>query len=210
MSEVKKTDELTKSILIFVRDHWALVASVGYLYLSIMGMSQAYFFYHSFGINIFEFSELNDFALAAFKEPKTLLYGLGIVVYVGVVSLVAQLYIKMRASKSDGERNLTGILQKQMKAMTVMVVPVILLVPVILPNMVNDSYDDFWKDEYVSNKGNEVDIKLRVSSVHKLPGGDITGLSMLGTTDKYTFFYSKETKKVLIIPINNLLLVKHN
>ena len=50
MAELEKTD---KSILVFLRDHWALVASIGYLYLSIMGMSQAYFFYQSFGINIF-------------------------------------------------------------------------------------------------------------------------------------------------------------
>ena len=50
MAELEKMDN---SILVFLRDHWALVASIGYLYLSIMGMSQAYFFYQSFGINIF-------------------------------------------------------------------------------------------------------------------------------------------------------------
>lgn len=95
MAELEKTD---KSILVFLRDHWALVASIGYLYLSIMGMSQAYFFYQSFGINIFEFSELNDFALAAFKEPKTLLYGLA--------SLLSYVVIKRRKANKLLKRTL--------------------------------------------------------------------------------------------------------
>lgn len=95
MAELEKMDN---SILVFLRDHWALVASIGYLYLSIMGMSQAYFFYQSFGINIFEFSELNDFALAAFKEPKTLLYGLA--------SLLSYVVIKRRKANKLLKRTL--------------------------------------------------------------------------------------------------------
>lgn len=93
-----------------------------------------------------------------------------------------------------------------MKIMSRMVVAVILLVPVILPNMVNDSYNNGWKNKYISSNS-EVDIKLRVSDSHNLPGGDVRNLSMLGHTDKYTFFYSKEEKKVIVMPIANLIMV---
>jgi len=205
-----KSENLTKSILVFMRDHWALVASIGYLYLSIMGMSQAYFFFHAFGINVFEFSELNDFALAAFKEPKTLLYGLGMVAYVGLASLMAQVFIKRREKRKDESSNNSNILTMQMRAMSFMVIPALVFVPIFLPNVLNNSYNEKWKSDYVSDSKNHVEIKLRVSSIHNLPNGEIKNLSMLGTTDKYTFFYSKSEKKVIIVPIANVLYVQHS
>jgi hypothetical protein len=210
-----KQESLTKSILVFMRDHWALVASTGYLYLSVIGMSQAYFFFHAFEINIFEFSELNDFALAAFKEPKTLLYGLGMVAYVGLAALMAQVLIKIREkrkSESESESSIlnSNILTMQMKAMSFMVIPALLLVPIFLPNLLNNSYNDEWKSGYISDAKNHVEIKLRVSSVHNLPDGQINNLSMLGTTDKFTFFYSISEKKVIIVPIANVLYVQHS
>ena len=206
-----KSENLTKSILVFVRDHWALVASVGYLYLSVIGMSQAYFFFHAFGINVFEFSELNDFALAAFKEPKTLLYGLGMVAYVSFASLMAQVFIKRREKRKGGSSNLnSNILTMQMRVMSLMVIPALLFVPIFLPNLLNNSYNDEWKSDYISDAKNHVEIKLRVSSIHNLPNGEIKNLSMLGTTDKFTFFYSKSEKKVIIVPITNVLYVQHS
>lgn len=211
MTQNMKSENLTKNILVFMRDHWALVASTGYLYLSIMGMSQAYFFFHAFGINVFEFSELNDFALAAFKEPKTLLYGLGMVAYVGLASLMAQVLIKRREKrKGEPSNNNSDILTVQMRVMSFMVIPALLLVPVFLPKLLNNSYNEKWKSNYISDAKNHVEIKLRVSSIHNIPKGEIKNLSMLGTTDKFTFFYSKSEKKVIIVPIANVLYVQHS
>ncbi|MEZ8695009.1 hypothetical protein AB6D15_22485 [Vibrio splendidus] len=215
MTQTSKSESLTKSILIFMRDHWALVASVGYLYLSVMGMSQAYFFFKAFGINIFEFSELNDFALAAFKEPKTLIYGLGMVAYVGAASLMAQYMIKRREKRREEREELSrplssNLLTKQLKVMSLMVIPALLLVPIFLPNVLNNSYSDKWKSAYISDTKNHAEVRLRVGTVHNIPNGELKNLSMLGTTDKFTFFYSKSSKKVIIILISNLLYVQHS
>ncbi|HBC3537103.1 hypothetical protein P3656_15580 [Vibrio parahaemolyticus] len=210
MAQNKQSESLTKNILVFVRDHWALVASVGYLYLSAMGMSQAYFFFNSFGINIFEFSELNDFALAAFKEPKTLLYGLGMVAYVGLASFLAQVLIKRRERRGVDNGSFNNIVKSQMKAMSFMVIPVAVMVPIVLPSMLNDSYNEVWKSRYISNANNQVEVKLRVAAIHNVPNGDVDNLALLGTTDKFIFFYSKSDEKVVIVPIANVLFVQHS
>lgn len=211
MKQNTKSENLTKNVLVFMRDHWALVASIGYLYLSIMGMSQAYFFFRAFGINVFEFSELNDFALAAFKEPRTLLYGLGMFAYVGLATLLAQVLIKKREKRKESSSYLkSNILTMQMKAMSFMVIPVLLVEPFILPNLMNNSYNDKWKLDYISDAKNHAEIKLRVSPIHNIPNGEVKNLSMLGTTDKFTFFYSKSENKVIIVPIANVLYIQHN
>ena len=76
-----------------------------------------------------------------------------------------------------------------------MVIPVALFVPILLPNMLNDSYNDNWKLDYISKVNNSVQVVLRVSTVHNIPSGNIKNLSMLGTTDKFTFFTLKRLKK---------------
>lgn len=204
MSEEQHPEDLFKKTLIFMRDHWALVASLGYFYLSIMGMAQAYYFYHSFGVNVFEYSELNDFALAGFKEPKTLFYGLSMVAYLAIVLLIAQRLFKRRPSL-----NASRMLKLQFRMMSIMVIPALILLPFFLPNMVNDHYSESWKDKYLTKPNNQAKIKLRSASIHNLPGGDIDNLAILGTTDKYYFFFNRSINKVLIIPISNILYVQH-
>ena len=68
----------------YLREHWALAASVGYLYLTLLSMVQSSVLFAKYEINIFEFAELNDFLLAAFREPLSLIAGLGVLLYLGV------------------------------------------------------------------------------------------------------------------------------
>ncbi len=69
------------TILSFLKDHWALLASVGYLYLTVVGMALSWSLYQRYGINVFEFAELNDFLLASFREPLAFLATVVVAVY---------------------------------------------------------------------------------------------------------------------------------
>ena len=66
------------------RDNWAWVAPLIYIYVTLTGMAQSWFQFNAFGINVFEFSELNDFLLAAFREPVSFLAILGLITYGGM------------------------------------------------------------------------------------------------------------------------------
>ena len=56
---------------------WA--APIVYVYVTIVGMFQSWFQFNAFGINVFEFSGLNDFLLAAFRKPLSFLVIIGTV-----------------------------------------------------------------------------------------------------------------------------------
>lgn len=216
--------------------NWALVASMGYLYLSIFGMSQAYFFYNAFNINIFEYSEINDFVLASLKEPLTLLFGLGFISYLIFILLLLEWstilgkktneWISEKWTKWFDKRKTEGLSEKwakriskieelsikldrfgnklhnsQKKLAFLLVIPIIFGSPIIIPKLLNENYSQSWKDNYINSKKNAVSIKLRVS-------GELNDLAILGTTDKYIFFYKKNDNKLLITPVSNVLYIE--
>ena len=178
--------------------------------MSAIGMSQAYLFYNSFDINVFEYSELNDFALAAFKEPKIFLIGLALSAYMAVILLVTQSTALLLARFYFKKKIDAGSLRTQSKAISALTILFIFIVPIIWPNIINDNYSDDWKKDYLDNPHNQASIKLRVSSVHGIKNGDIKNLTILGTTDKYYFFYDKKMEMTLMIPISNILYVQHS
>ena len=50
-------------------NHATLVLTLLYLYAAAIGMIYSGVLYGRFGINIFDYSEIGDFLLAAFKNP---------------------------------------------------------------------------------------------------------------------------------------------
>lgn len=53
--------------------HPALVLTVGYLMISLLGLSFEWTLFRQFGINFFYFAEVTDFLMGAFREPVTFL-----------------------------------------------------------------------------------------------------------------------------------------
>ena len=68
----------------WLRDNWTWAASTGYLYVTYVGMLQSWTHFRTFNIDVFEFSELNDFLLAAFREPRSVMF-LGVLVLYAIV-----------------------------------------------------------------------------------------------------------------------------
>lgn len=132
------------------------------------------------------------------------------IAYVGFASFLAQVFIKRREKRESKSVGVNNLLKTQIKVMSFMVIPVAILVPITLPNMLNNSYDEGWKSKYISSDSNQVEVKLRVAAIHNVPNGDVNNLALLGTTDKFVFFYSKPDKKVVIVPIGNVLFIQHS
>lgn len=210
MNEAKKDEAIITQITIFIKDHWALVASLGYLYMSIFGMSQKFFFFNSFGINIFEYSEINDFLLSSFREPLTLIVGLAVAIYCISVFIFAKWFVKTETFRNSREKGMKILMGKQKRLMALTVIPVVLTVPLLTPILINDGYSDSWREEYITNKENIVGIKLHDNSVDIFLDNQFNDTVILGTTDKYTFFFQISTDKVLIVPIRNIVYILHN
>lgn len=57
----------------FFRQHPAVVGTLLYFLANVVGSAYLWALFREFGINAFDFTEANDFLLAAFREPTTLL-----------------------------------------------------------------------------------------------------------------------------------------
>lgn len=55
------------------REHPALVLTLGYLFLTVVGLCYDFWYYRRFGIDILEFADVPDFLLAAMRQPMVLL-----------------------------------------------------------------------------------------------------------------------------------------
>ena len=86
----------TLSLLTFVKENWTWIAPAIYAYATILGVVSSWVRFREYGINILDFAELNDFMLAAFRDPITLLAAVG-VYFVGFLyaSLLEWQFIKL-------------------------------------------------------------------------------------------------------------------
>lgn len=172
----------------YLREHWALAASVGYLYLTTIGMIQSGMLFSKYEINIFEFAEINDFLLAAFREPISLLAGFGVLAYVGIA--FAFLYRRKGASSS-------GNILFRSKTMMWNLVLSALLMPILAQVL----FSDIFKGSY--ERG--VALELRRGA---LPG--VTDLSkanfkLIGTSENFVFVHEQNLGQSFIVPTSNLV-----
>jgi len=156
-----------KSIIFYLREHWAFAVSLFYLYISLIGMTQAYFFFKHFGINIFEFSEVSDFALAAFRQPSTLFIALrtaaGFIFFAFVIQMLASKFMHFQSNKT-----------KLLNRSVFMLIPVLFIIPFLVPPSSNYSHETF-KNDYVSNPEKLVQVTLRTNTVHNVPKESFRG-----------------------------------
>ena len=72
----------------YLLDNPTLALTLLYLYVTAVGMLYAAVLYGRFGINIFDYSEIPDFLLAAFKNPIVLLVtGFQVVLFYAYIGL---------------------------------------------------------------------------------------------------------------------------
>ncbi len=133
-----------------VKENWAWAAPLIYIYVTIVGMIQAWFQFHAFGINVFEFSEINDFLLAAFREPLSFLAIVGVIAYVGIMGIVTKIYEKIKEARSS--ENILRITASYRLILNFIFVLIVIGAPYVGPYLLNKGYDDRWKRKFCRNQ----------------------------------------------------------
>ncbi len=178
-------------ILEYLKNNWGLVASASYIYLTIIGMVQSWVFFRPFGINVFEYSETNDFLLAAFRKPSSVIIGIilgGIVV--GYPLFIFR-FIAPRLSPKRKKYYVTGAI----------VVGILLcFCAAIIPHLRSDHIE-----QLINDNERRVKVSVRMGEIKDRDENKV--LHLIGTTERYVFFLDSkpESNDSIAIPDSNIV-----
>jgi hypothetical protein len=165
-----------------------VVLSVLYVYVTAVGMLHSATLYRNFGITIFDFSEIGDFLLAAFKKPLALLLGVLQAFLYGAIALSTLRYIKVYEAPNA--------IEKYKRWTTVALSATLIVLGSVLPPYVTAT---FMASSIKHREHPTVDVRYRSFSGS---AGQVTepDLKLIGATQKAVFFYDVSDKRTLVIP----------
>jgi hypothetical protein len=186
----------------FFLDNPTLVLTLAYLYVAAIGMLYSAVLYGRLGINIFDYSEIADFLLAAFKNPIGILFA-----GVQVATVVIMAYgMKPMLLWWMGKRSQSDREQEEIDSE---VAPVLFIQRVILATAVLVSPGaillgaGLWAATTARSieNGDKPTVEVRYRSFSG-SAGQVTrpGLEFIGATQRAAFFYDADEKRTIVIP----------
>jgi len=219
------------SLLTLIRENWTWAAPALYVYVTGIGMALSWSRYKSFELNIFDFAELNDFLLAAFREPIAL-FGVVLMIgywlfitWIGQAPLVKKiLRFKHRALSNIGlpltlffdvdrlRRFWVTRYRKQLRLRNKIYrlarrPAAFLLIALLVPLFVSLVFWGMGKDDILHNSSSRVDVIVK-GLANNPNGAELKNILLIGTTDRFAFFYNEVENIVIIVPVANILLAK--
>lgn len=199
-----------------LRDNWTWIASIGFLYVTYVGMFQSWMYFDAFGINVFEFAEINDFLLAAFREPDSFLYLLALLLYPLALLVSFRMLRSRRLGKqrqNDPPEPTQSHLARFESRIVLVSIVVFLSAPYLVTTLLNKGYDGDWKKGVLDEPSREYRV-LFGSAIHPERTREWRDkLIFIGTTEKYVFFARKVELTDLayyvhISPVENVVLMR--
>jgi len=215
-----------------------VVLSLLYLYVTAIGMLYSAVLYGRFGINVFDYSEISDFLLAAFKNPVAFLAaGLLAVMGAAVLSIQMSLVRKneqqgealMQAREEEEERLKRDKYDKEMEERLkvekerdeqmmksslerqrrlTVIFAIVIAVTSVFTSFVLPYYSA-GKTASSIKAGETPSVDVRYRSFKGSAGQVIVpGLGLIGATQKATFFYDADEKHTLVIPQSQLVSIE--
>ncbi|MEP6731487.1 MAG: hypothetical protein ABJE10_12645 [bacterium] len=187
--------------------HWlrtenlGLGLTLGYLFLTSLGMFHRALVFLMFRINIFDYAEPSDFILAALRDPLIIIV---CIAPLPIVSLYfrASYWFQKRSSTSNwlygGEKR--RALANQYRQ------PLYLLSAALWAIAASLHYASSVAEGLKQGMGRRVHIDL-VADTHSTPA-DTTPALLLGTTQKYVFLYDPARQMTSIIPTGNIARIR--
>jgi len=183
----------------FFSDNPAFALTLMYLYVTGVGIIYSAGLYGSFRINIFDYSDIGDFLLAAFKNPSALLLS-GLQLAAGLLYLFLMSDVRVwskfsRVPRDRGGRFTTAVFLSQ---------PILFaLASIALPWSIGAQASSSILD----GKKPEVEVQYRS---FKGSAGQVTvsGLQLIGATQKAAFFYDADDKRTIVIPQSQLVSIE--
>jgi hypothetical protein len=179
--------------------HGGLFLTIGYAFLTIVGLVYSYIFYKLFGINVLEYSETSDFIAAAVREPVAVL----LCVAPGVVLWLFVLL--RRAARRLSPRYDAYALRHETRYGTayrrffMVSLPLLLVIYALTFSSI---YAQASAERLRHGKGTMVRV-LRTTAVPS----DSARKVLVGTTAKFFFFYDTLLRTTDVVPVGNVAAV---
>ena len=205
---------LLKGISSFFREHPAVLFSLAYVYFAILGLIYKWSLFRRFDIDILDYAEINDFLLAAFNVPQTILLAIAApllvaALYVGAVAVNAatvsalqalnrltgaRLFLSLAAYFSRPRPHLGLLLLLGFAALWAWGAPTISA--------------SMAASRFFQGRANRVEVQLRIEA----PASSEVIVSrvrqLIGTTERFVFLYDVAADDSEIVPIDNVLMLK--
>jgi hypothetical protein len=177
----------------FFRENPTFVLTLMYVDLTGIGLLYSWLFYRHFGINTFDFAEIGDFLLAAFKVPAVTFSAL-----LAQVLFVALPFIIVRVSLPSGP---SGLLAPLFLGAAF----VVFLLTLVIPLRFAYSQAEAIKAEAIK-QGKQTQATVRYRTFSSPSTGQVTksGVALIGATQKVVFFYDVDEnyarRTTIVIP----------
>lgn len=196
--------DISEKSLEYFANHPAIVVTIFYVLITIIGLIYSWSFYNRFDLNIFDYAELNDFLLAAFKNENTIILCIGFLI-INMVDTYFFYYYK-KEKKPKGIVSLFGMF----------IVTIVLYIP-LAPFITSG----VAADRIIKKEAFTLSVQYRTGDKNNPIYTE--DLFLLGTTDKFALFLKskdKEVKKLedfyeegklrpVVIPISNLVRIDY-
>ncbi|MEO8623147.1 MAG: hypothetical protein ABI625_18875 [bacterium] len=183
--------------------HWlrtenlGLGLTLGYLFLTALGMLHRALVFVSFRINVFDYAEPSDFLLAALRDPLIILVCLAPIPAVAVYFRMSYAF-QRRSTKTNwlyGGEARRALAQRYRR-------PLYLLTAGLWALAASLHYANSVSQDLRAGKGRRVQVDL-IASPSTSPA-DTTPQLLLGTTQKYLFLYDATKQVTSVIPVSNI------
>jgi len=178
----------------FFIGHSTLVFSLLYGYVTVLGIFYSFLLYRKFGINIFDYAEIGDFLLAAFKSPSTLFGGGSLVLGLAAVAFIAPPIRRMASGEELGWFRISALINTGIFLINI---PLAILLIYVSVNGAAQSIKADNSPEL------EVQYHSYSGSTEQVIERD---LRLIGATQKVVFFYDlkdnpkEEDSHTLVVP----------
>jgi hypothetical protein len=186
----------------FFREHPAVVGSLLYVGITIVGVVYSWTLFKRFGINIFDYAETNDFLFAAFRDPAVFAISIGTLLVASlsqIGTLLAVNFILRRRLQTE----LAGVaVIRSFLIALVFVLPIFVFITSIA---VANLFGNRTADSLLSPTDEPLtSVQYRATSGSDEQAKE-TDLRVIGTTQSFVFFYDRKDTRTLVIPIAQIV-----
>ena len=169
--------------------HPMIVGTFLYVYVALIGSSFQWWLLKGFGVNYFDFAEVNDFLTAGFKSP----FAIG----QGIVTLVILMFVAYQRSGLSG-----GTESRIDETKTLLARWLIIVLFVIAYTLGPGISVAHWGRQDI-RKGYGTYVSVEAVRGAKVINS-FESLMLLATTDKFVIFYEWQHHRTLVIPTANI------
>jgi hypothetical protein len=177
-----------------------LMLTLGYLFLTALGMFHRALVFLMFRINVFDYAEPSDFLLAALRDPLIILVCIAPIPLLGIYYKVANgLQRRAKSKWLSGSEKQRALAIKYRR-------PIFAFTALLWALAASLHYASSVARDLRAGNGRKVHVELIAGAV-QAPIDTVPQL-LLGTTQKFLFLYDAQKQMTSVIPIGNIARIR--